>query len=62
MAVWGLDRDKPLNQVVAEVFTQSRRCIAFPNMYQHCVSSFSLLILRSRDTARSSHSSWLTPS
>ncbi|KAK0231986.1 hypothetical protein EDD85DRAFT_970166 [Armillaria nabsnona] len=45
MAVWGLDQDKPLNQVVTEVSTKVAHCIAFPNMYQHCVSPFSLLDL-----------------
>ncbi|KAK0444497.1 hypothetical protein EV421DRAFT_1801323 [Armillaria borealis] len=42
-AVWGLDRDEPLNQIIGEVLTKAGRCIAFPNLYQHCVSPFSLL-------------------
>ncbi|KAK0449694.1 uncharacterized protein EV420DRAFT_1565390 [Desarmillaria tabescens] len=33
----------PLNQVIGSVSTKAGRCIAFPNMYQHCVSPFSLL-------------------
>ncbi len=32
-----------MNQVVGEVLTKAGRCIAFPNLYQHCVSPFSLL-------------------
>ncbi|KAK0441800.1 uncharacterized protein EV420DRAFT_1579637 [Desarmillaria tabescens] len=43
MAVWGLSRDEPLNEVIGSVSTKTGRCIAFPNMYQHCVSPFSLL-------------------
>ncbi|SJL12728.1 uncharacterized protein ARMOST_16159 [Armillaria ostoyae] len=42
-AVWGLDQDEPLNQIIGEVLTKAGRCIAFPNLYQHCVSPFSLL-------------------
>ncbi|KAK0442198.1 hypothetical protein EV421DRAFT_1904366 [Armillaria borealis] len=42
-AVWGLDRDEPLNQIIGDIYTKAGRCIAFPNMYQHCVSPFSLL-------------------
>ncbi|PBK83540.1 hypothetical protein ARMGADRAFT_1137151 [Armillaria gallica] len=42
-AVWGLDRDEPLNQIIGDVSTKAGHCIAFPNMYQHCVSPFSLL-------------------
>lgn len=42
-AVWGLDRDEPLHQNIGNVATKMGRCVAFPNMYQHCVSPFSLL-------------------
>ncbi|KAK0191991.1 hypothetical protein F5146DRAFT_1037906 [Armillaria mellea] len=42
-AVWGLNLDEPLNQLIGEVSTKAGRCIAFPNLYQHCVSPFSLL-------------------
>ncbi|KAK0215569.1 hypothetical protein IW262DRAFT_1449839 [Armillaria fumosa] len=42
-AVWGLDRDEPLHQDIGDVATKMGRCVAFPNMYQHCVSPFSLL-------------------
>ncbi|KAK0215580.1 hypothetical protein IW262DRAFT_1449849 [Armillaria fumosa] len=42
-AVWGLDKNKPLNQIVGKVLTRAGRCIAFPKLYQYCVSPFSLL-------------------
>ncbi|KAG8912828.1 hypothetical protein FRC01_004876 [Tulasnella sp. 417] len=41
--VWGLDTDEPSNQEVGSVKTSAGRCIAFPNIYQHEVSSFELV-------------------
>ncbi|KAH8916290.1 hypothetical protein BT69DRAFT_1340374 [Atractiella rhizophila] len=38
-----MERHSPLNQPIGSVHTKAGRCIAFPNVYQHCVSSFSLL-------------------
>ncbi|KIO21962.1 hypothetical protein M407DRAFT_28449 [Tulasnella calospora MUT 4182] len=40
---WGLERDGQRNQVVGAVKTSANRCIAFPNIYQHQVSSFKLV-------------------
>ncbi|KIO15428.1 hypothetical protein M407DRAFT_34999, partial [Tulasnella calospora MUT 4182] len=40
--VWGLESDEPSNQEVGAVKTSANRCIAFPNIYQHQVSSFKL--------------------
>ncbi|KAH8918134.1 hypothetical protein BT69DRAFT_1338461 [Atractiella rhizophila] len=40
---WGFTANAPLNQPIGSVHTKAGRCIAFPNLYQHCVSSFSLL-------------------
>ncbi|KIO24283.1 hypothetical protein M407DRAFT_26298 [Tulasnella calospora MUT 4182] len=40
---WGLESDEPSNQVVGAVKTSANRCIAWPNIYQHQVSSFKLV-------------------
>ncbi|KAG8939526.1 hypothetical protein FRC04_006251 [Tulasnella sp. 424] len=40
---WGLEYGGPSNQVVGAVKTSVNRCIAFPNIYQHQVSSFKLV-------------------
>ncbi|KAH8918132.1 hypothetical protein BT69DRAFT_1225906 [Atractiella rhizophila] len=40
---WGLTLDSPLNQPLGSVQTKQGRCLAFPNLHQHCVSPFSLL-------------------
>ncbi|KAG8896516.1 hypothetical protein FRC01_011743 [Tulasnella sp. 417] len=40
---WGLEYGDPCNQVVGTVETSANRCIAFPNIYQHQVSSFELV-------------------
>ncbi|KIO24286.1 hypothetical protein M407DRAFT_77137 [Tulasnella calospora MUT 4182] len=40
---WGMERGGPNNQVVGAVKTSQNRCIAFPNIYQHQVSSFKLV-------------------
>ncbi|KAG9010228.1 hypothetical protein FRB90_007893, partial [Tulasnella sp. 427] len=39
---YGLDRSTKANQVLGAVETTPGRCIAFPNIYQHQVSSFEL--------------------
>ncbi|KAG9012312.1 oligomeric, coiled-coil, peripheral membrane protein, partial [Tulasnella sp. 427] len=39
---YGLDRSTKANQVLGAVETTAGRCIAFPNTYQHQVSSFEL--------------------
>ncbi|KAG9028509.1 hypothetical protein FS837_003856 [Tulasnella sp. UAMH 9824] len=41
--VFGLASGGPSNQVVGAVKTSVNRCIAFPNIYQHQVSSFRLV-------------------
>ncbi|KAG8943130.1 hypothetical protein FRC04_003210 [Tulasnella sp. 424] len=40
---WGLEEGAGSNQVVGAVKTSADRCIAFPNIYQHQVSSFKLI-------------------
>ncbi|KAG8941052.1 hypothetical protein FRC04_004800 [Tulasnella sp. 424] len=40
---WGLEYGQESNQVVGAVKTSVNRCIAFPNIYQHQVSSFKLV-------------------
>ncbi|KAG8930961.1 hypothetical protein FRC01_002010 [Tulasnella sp. 417] len=40
--VFGLGRESASNQVVGTVKTASKRCIAFPNLFQHRVSPFAL--------------------
>ncbi|KAG8997398.1 hypothetical protein FRB90_012514 [Tulasnella sp. 427] len=40
---WGMEYGGPSNQVVGAVKTSVNRCIAFPNIYQHQVSSFKLV-------------------
>ncbi|KAG8943131.1 hypothetical protein FRC04_003211 [Tulasnella sp. 424] len=40
---WGLEEGNGSNQVVGAVKTSADRCIAFPNIYQHQVSSFKLV-------------------
>ncbi|KIO18082.1 hypothetical protein M407DRAFT_32229 [Tulasnella calospora MUT 4182] len=42
---WGLEEGAGSNQVVGAVKTSADRCIAFPNIYQHQVSSFKLVDL-----------------
>ncbi|KZW01845.1 hypothetical protein EXIGLDRAFT_28354 [Exidia glandulosa HHB12029] len=41
--VWGLKADSELVQQLGAVETKAGRCIAFPNIYQHCVSPFELI-------------------
>ncbi|KAG8989516.1 hypothetical protein FRB90_002204, partial [Tulasnella sp. 427] len=41
--IWGMRRDQDSNQVVGAVKTSVNGCIAFPNIYQHQVSSFELV-------------------
>ncbi|KAG8929345.1 hypothetical protein FRC01_004462 [Tulasnella sp. 417] len=43
LLTWGLKTGEPKNQVVGAVKTSPNRCIAFPNIYQHKVSSFKLV-------------------
>ncbi|KAG9028510.1 hypothetical protein FS837_003857, partial [Tulasnella sp. UAMH 9824] len=43
LLTWGMKRGEPNNQVVGAVKTFPNRCIAFPNIYQHKVSSFKLV-------------------
>ncbi|KAG8931780.1 hypothetical protein FRC01_000809 [Tulasnella sp. 417] len=43
LLTWGMVRWGPNNQVVGAVKTSPNRCIAFPNIYQHQVSSFKLV-------------------
>ncbi|KAG8906436.1 hypothetical protein FRC00_012588, partial [Tulasnella sp. 408] len=40
--IWGMTDESQSNQVVGAVKTIPKRCIAFPNIYQHQVSSFAL--------------------
>ncbi|KAF8601415.1 hypothetical protein BDV93DRAFT_495817 [Ceratobasidium sp. AG-I] len=40
---WGIEHDDPCVQVLGSVVTSQHRCIAFPNTYQHQVSSFKLV-------------------
>ncbi|KAL1745925.1 hypothetical protein HDZ31DRAFT_81609 [Schizophyllum fasciatum] len=40
--LYGLARDEPCVQDVGSVATKERRCIAFPNLYQHKVAPFKL--------------------
>ncbi|KAG8927824.1 hypothetical protein FRC01_006879 [Tulasnella sp. 417] len=40
---WGLEEGEGSNQVVGAVKTLANRCIAFPNIYQHQVSSFKII-------------------
>ncbi|KAG8912827.1 hypothetical protein FRC01_004875, partial [Tulasnella sp. 417] len=40
---WGLESGGQRNQVVGAVKTFANRCVAFPNVYQHQVSSFRLI-------------------
>ncbi|EJD36706.1 hypothetical protein AURDEDRAFT_154543 [Auricularia subglabra TFB-10046 SS5] len=42
-AVWGLEHEGPLVQDLGSVQTKAGRCIAFPNIYQHCVAPFKLV-------------------
>ncbi|KAG9022000.1 hypothetical protein FS837_006801 [Tulasnella sp. UAMH 9824] len=39
----GMEYGQPSNQLVGAVKTSANRCIAFPNIYQHQVSSFKLV-------------------
>ncbi|KAH7337292.1 hypothetical protein B0J17DRAFT_769440 [Rhizoctonia solani] len=39
---WGMARDDPCVNELGSVVACQDRCIAFPNTYQHCVSSFEL--------------------
>lgn len=48
--VWGLESDGPLVQNLGSVQTKAGRCIAFPNIYQHCVQPFKLV-----DASRPGH-------
>ncbi|KAG8999827.1 hypothetical protein FRB90_011942 [Tulasnella sp. 427] len=41
--IWGLTRESQSNQIVGAVKTIPKRCIAFPNIYQHQVSPFALV-------------------
>ncbi|CAK5268853.1 unnamed protein product [Mycena citricolor] len=41
--LYGIDAQEPCVQVLGEVQTKAGRCIAFPNIYQHLVSPFSLV-------------------
>lgn len=40
--IYGLENEKALNQNLGSVETIEGRCIAFPNVLQHCVQPFSL--------------------
>ncbi|KIO30828.1 hypothetical protein M407DRAFT_68764, partial [Tulasnella calospora MUT 4182] len=40
--VWGLNSESRANQVIGTAKTTPKRCIAFPNIYQYCVSPFAL--------------------
>ncbi|KAG8731665.1 hypothetical protein FRC11_002997 [Ceratobasidium sp. 423] len=42
MLAWGMGRDDPCVNELGSVITCQDRCIAFPNIYQHCVSPFTL--------------------
>ena len=41
-AAWGIARDRPLNQEIGHVVAEEGKCVAFPNVYQHCVMPFEL--------------------
>ncbi|KAG8988969.1 hypothetical protein FRB90_002465 [Tulasnella sp. 427] len=41
--VWGMEQEQESNQFLGAVQTSGNRCIAFPNIYQHQVSSFKLV-------------------
>ncbi|KAG8985625.1 hypothetical protein FRB90_004583 [Tulasnella sp. 427] len=41
--VWGMEQEQESNQFLGAVQTSVNRCIAFPNIYQHQVSSFKLV-------------------
>jgi hypothetical protein len=41
--LYGISRDDPCVQNRGSVTTSQNRCIAFPNIYQHCVSPFNLV-------------------
>ncbi|KAG9123252.1 hypothetical protein FRC07_015187 [Ceratobasidium sp. 392] len=40
--MWGISRDEACNQLLGSVATSKGRALAFPNIYQHQVSSFQL--------------------
>lgn len=41
-AIYNLHDEEPLNQSLGSLVTQTGRCIAFPNLFQHQVQSFEL--------------------
>ncbi|KAK7032783.1 hypothetical protein R3P38DRAFT_2918856 [Favolaschia claudopus] len=41
--LYGMNREAPCVQDIGSVETKAGRCIAFPNLYQHCVSPFQLV-------------------
>jgi len=41
--IYGLDNNMPLNYSLGSLITQEKRCIAFPNIYQHQVAPFKLV-------------------
>ncbi|MFC0842610.1 DUF4246 domain-containing protein [Streptomyces noboritoensis] len=48
--VYGLENEDALNQILGSTSTPAGRCLAFPNVLQHCVGSFRLA-----DTTRPGH-------
>ncbi|KZV88675.1 hypothetical protein EXIGLDRAFT_839044 [Exidia glandulosa HHB12029] len=42
LEAWGIGNEGRLVQDLGSVHTRGGRCIAFPNIYQHCVSPFAL--------------------
>ena len=42
MVVYGLGRNVVLNQELGGIVAQEGKCVAFPNVYQHCVAPFEL--------------------
>ncbi|KIO24282.1 hypothetical protein M407DRAFT_102663 [Tulasnella calospora MUT 4182] len=43
LLTWGMPTEGPCNQAIGAVKTCADQCIAFPNIYQHKVSSFKLI-------------------
>ncbi|KAI0642313.1 hypothetical protein C8Q79DRAFT_1013602 [Trametes meyenii] len=41
--VYGIGRGIPLNQRLGDVVAKEDKCLAFPNVYQHCVAPFELV-------------------
>nr|QDK64581.1 histidine kinase Sln1p [Ganoderma lucidum] len=42
VVAWGLGEKSPLNQDIGYVVAAEGKCVAFPNVYQHCVQPFEL--------------------